>query len=150
MNLPTYRKTSRLLFYTDLLGTRFTLAIAELLWALTLFWPGNTFDRPTYFIMANMAQEHSWAIIFLLSGVTQMTIAITANIDSWFAKLFAGWNAALWVVTVLSMYFSVTPPPAAVSGEAALALASIWIWIRPFVIERGRAHGRKHASYITE
>ena len=51
MNYPLYKKTSCMIFETDLIGTRFTLGLAELIWAFTLFWPGNTFDRPTYEVM---------------------------------------------------------------------------------------------------
>jgi hypothetical protein len=148
MNYPLYQKTSNLIFDTDLLGTRFTLGLAELIWALTLFWPGDTFDRPTYEIMSHLFSEHTWGFIFLLSGVTQLTIAISGLVDHWFSKLFAGWNAVIWIYVVISMYFSVTPPPAAISGEAALALASIWIWVRPFILAKGAVYARKHATAI--
>lgn len=149
MNYPLYKKTSYMIFRTDLIGTRFTLGLAELIWAFTLFWPGNTFDRPTYEVMSHIVNEEAWGLIFLLSGVTQMTIALHGNVDHWFSRIFAGWNAALWVYIVISMYFSVYPPPAAISGETALALASVWIWVRPFILQRGEAYARKHAVSTT-
>jgi hypothetical protein len=148
MNCTVYSKTSSLLFDTDLIGTRVTLGIAELIWALTLFWPGNTFDRPTYEIMSSLFSENIWAFIFLVSGVTQLTIAFSSIFDVWFAKLFAGWNATLWFYTVVSMYLSVSPPPAAISGEAALAIASLWIWLRPFILARGEAYARRYTDGI--
>jgi hypothetical protein len=43
------------------------------------------------------------------------------------------------------MYFSVTPPPAAISGETALAIASIWICIRPLILLRGEKYAREHS-----
>lgn len=149
MNYPLYQKTSQLIFDTDLIGTRFTLGLAELIWAATLFWPGNTFDRPTYDVMAHLFSEQIWGLIFLLSGVTQLTIAISGNIQHWFSRLFAGWNAVLWIYVVVAMYFSVYPPPAAISGETALAIASLWIWVRPFILAKGEAYARKHTIACT-
>lgn len=142
MNYPIYQKTSYLIFDTDLLGTRLTLGLAELLWSLTLFWPGDTFDRPTYHVMAQLFSENMWAVIFLFSGVTQISIAISGNVNHWFSRIFAGWNAALWVYVTVAMYFSVYPPPAAISGEAALAIASVWIWVRPFILAKGERYAR--------
>lgn len=146
MNYQLYKKTSHMIFETDLIGTRFTLGMAELIWAFTLFWPGSTFDRPTYEVMQHIFNEEIWGLVFLLSGVTQITIAIHGNIDHWFSRLFSGWNACLWLYVVVAMYASVYPPPAAISGETALALSSLWIWVRPFILQRGEAYARKHTA----
>lgn len=81
-------------------------------------------------------------MIFLLSGVTQLSIAVNGSIHHWFSRLYAGWNAVLWVYVVVAMYFSVYPPPAAISGETALAIASLWIWARPFILAKGEAYAR--------
>lgn len=141
-----YQKTSSLIFDSDLLGTRVTLGLAELIWALSLFWPGNTFDRPTYTIMSSLFNEQTWAFIFLFSGVTQLTIAFSGLVDHWFSRIFSGWNFVIWAYVVVSMYCSITPPPAAISGEAALAIAAFWIWVRPFILAKGVVYARKHAA----
>ena len=125
-------------FYADLHATRFTLSIAEAIWALTLLWDGDTFGRPTYTQMAHVMPENAWGFIFLLSSITQMSILVHGDYHSRFATYFAGWNYALWLYVTISMYMSVTPPPAAISGEAALALAAGWIWIRSGHIIGGR------------
>ena len=125
-------------FYSDLHATRFTLSIAEAIWALTLLWDGNTFDRPTYMQMSQVMSENAWGFVFLISSVTQASILIIGDYHSRFATYFAGWNCALWLYVTISMYTSVTPPPAAISGEAALALAAGWIWIRSGHIINGR------------
>ena len=44
-------------FDTDPIATRFILAMAEFLWAAMLWWPGDTFGRPTYAIMARVMPE---------------------------------------------------------------------------------------------
>lgn len=125
-----YIRVLRILFYSDLHGTRFMLGLAELLWAASLLWPGDTFDRPTYHLMALAGREEFWALIFGLSAVTQFSILVRGDYHSTFATIFAGWNSVLWSFVVVSMYLSVYPPPAAISGETALALGAGWVWIR--------------------
>ena len=51
---------SRALFDSDLIASRLALFLAEALWAIMLFWPGDTFDRPTYSEMAKLAPELVW------------------------------------------------------------------------------------------
>lgn len=128
---------TRALFDSDLVASRVSLAIAELTWAIMLFWPGDTFARPTYTLMAHVAVEEVWAAVFFLSAVTQISIIAMEDFHSTLARYFAGWNAALWVYTVLSMLLSVYPPPAAIGGEIALALSATWIWLRPLVLLEG-------------
>ena len=125
-------------FYSDLHATRFTLSIAEAIWAMTLLWDGDTFSRPTYMQMSQVMSENAWGFVFLISSVTQASILVRGDYHSRFATYFAGWNCALWLYVTISMYMSVTPPPAAISGEAALALAAGWIWIRSGHIINGR------------
>ena len=133
---------SRALFDSDLVITRLLLGFSELLWAILLAWPGHTFDRPTYHFMAHVMSEEAWAFVFLFSGLTQIFIVGTEGFHGLFARYFAGWNAALWVFIVTSMLASVYPPPAAISGEIVLALAAVWIWVRPLIILRGIEYAR--------
>ena len=119
-----------ILFYTHLHSTRFTLAIAELLWAISLLWPGDTFNRPTYTLMSLLMSETCWAYIFLVTGLFQILILMYANYHSKVAIIFAAWNSLLWWYVVVSMYMSVYPPPAAISGELALALGASWVFTR--------------------
>lgn len=128
---------SRALWDSDLVASRVSLAIAELLWAIMLFWPGDTFSRPTYSMMAQVMSEEAWGLMMLLSAVTQVTIVIALNFHSYFARVFAGWNACIWVFLILSMMLSVSPPPAAISGDMALAFLAVWIWCRPIFLAEG-------------
>lgn len=134
---------SRLLWDTDLVATRFLLAIAEFLWAIMLLWPGDTFGRPTYSHMAVVMSEDAWALTFLLSAITQATIVLTGDFHTRFARYFAGWNAGLWGCVIVSMLLSVYPPPAAIAGEIALACGAVWIWVRPYIL----AEGYRRAGY---
>jgi hypothetical protein len=133
-----YERLARIVFYSDLHGTRFLLGVAELLWFVTLLMPGDTFSRPTYLIMSHVMSEEAWAFLFAMSGITQLTIVFTNNYDSKFAVTFAGWNSVLWWYVVLSMYLSVAPPPAAISGETALAIGAAWVFIRSGFPCKGR------------
>jgi len=129
--------TSRLLWDSDLVGTRFILAIAEFLWALMLVWPGDTFERPTYLVMSHVFNEPTWAFVFLASSITQMTIILQDDFHSKFARYFAAYNATMWSFVVVSMLLSVYPPPAAIAGEIAIAIGAFWIWARPYILVEG-------------
>lgn len=131
------RALSAALWDSDLVGSRLTLAFGEFFWTIMLFWPGDTFGRPTYSHMAIVLSEEIWGIIFFVSCMTQITIVLLDDMHSTFSRYFACWNASLWVYTVYSMLASVYPPPAAIGGEIALALSACWIWIRPYILAQG-------------
>ena len=128
------RNLSSTLFDTDLISTRITLAMAEVLWALMLFWPGDTFVRPTYAIISGVMSETAWAFTFLISGILQIGIVLFNQYGRPWVQVFANWNAVLWVFVVGASLMSVYPPPAAIGGEIALACAAFWIWVRPLII----------------
>ena len=143
MNDRIISSISKVMWDTDLIASRMTLALSEFFWAMMLFWPGDTFERPTYSHMATIMNEEMWGILFLVSAVTQITIVLNNTIHSAFARYFAGWNAILWVYTVTSMILSVYPPPAAIGGELALSLGAVWIWLRPYILAKGYRDVRK-------
>lgn len=126
---------SSALFESDLIATRLSLAVAELLWAVMLLWPGNTFDRPTYFWMSQFGSETLWAFVFLVSGLYQGYIVAAQKVRSRQAEVFACFNAFIWVFTIGCMLASVYPPPAAIGGEISLAVAAFWIAIRPALLK---------------
>ncbi len=132
-----------LIFHSDLHGIRIILGLSEVLWALTLLWTGVTFDRPVYHIMSHIMPEEAWGLIFLLSGITQFGIVYKLDYNSRFSTYFAGWNMALWIYVVISMYLSVSPMPAAISGDTAIAIGAAWIWIRSGHTGLGRRHDDK-------
>ena len=137
------RRLSEALFDSDLIATRVILAIAESLWAIMLWWPGETFGRPTYTIMSLAMPEYLWAVVFTVTASLQIHIVAAAKYRGAFAKGFAAWNAALWGFVVVSMLLSVKPPPAAIAGEIALMLAAVWVFVRPLILAHWyrRAYG---------
>jgi hypothetical protein len=118
-----------LLYESELIAVRVLLAIAEATWAIALLWPGETFMRPTYLGMQRMMPEEAWGVLFIASCFGQVTVLLTKAYHSLPAVVFAGWNSLLWLFCVLSMYMSVYPPPAAISGELALALGASWVFV---------------------
>ena len=125
---------SRALWDSDLVATRISLAIGEMAWAIMLLWPGDTFGRPTYLMMSHTMTEEAWGFLLLLSAATQITIVMCDEYHHWFSRLFAAWNGMLWAFLVLSMMLSVSPPPAAIGGEIAMAMAACWVWLRPALL----------------
>ena len=61
------KASSAALWNTDLISSRLTLAFAELCWTVMLFWPGDTFNRPTYSHMASVMNEEMWGLVFFVS-----------------------------------------------------------------------------------
>ena len=137
---------SRALFDSDLIATRMTLFLAEALWSIMLFWPGSTFDRPTYSEMAKLAPELMWALAFGVSAVLQISIVIYEQCHKTWAQVFAAWNALLWCASVVLMVKGVYPPPAAIGGEVALAVSALWIAIRPAILHRGERYAAAAAA----
>ena len=128
---------SRAIFDSDLIATRLALFLAESCWTIMLFWPGDTFARPTYGLMGAVANEAVWALAFGVSAILQLGIVVYAQCRAPWARVFAAWNAFLWVGTVGLMLASVYPPPAAIGGELALAVSALWIAVRPAILARG-------------
>lgn len=124
---------ARALFSKDMVSARIMLAISEFLWFALLAWPGDTFGRPTYAGMGAVMPEECWALVFLATSMMQAHIIGSEDFHSREARYFAAYNAALWLFVVGSMLASVYPPPAAISGEITLAIASLWIYIKPHI-----------------
>ena len=143
MNERVVSAVRRILFEDQFVGTRLILALSELLWSILLLWPGDTFGRPTYAHMSKVLPEEAWGVVFLVSGVTQLSIVMREDFHSTLARYFSAWNAALWGYIVTSMLLSVSPPPAAISGEIILAFAAAWIWLQPYVAYHGIVYARK-------
>jgi hypothetical protein len=128
------RALKRAIWESDLIGSRFTLALGEFFWAMMLLWPGDSFSRPTYEHMSRVMGEEAWGVMFLISSIIQISIVLSSKMNSTFAWYFAGWNFCFWGYTVWSMLASVYPPPAAIGGEIAMALSAGWIWLRPIIL----------------
>jgi hypothetical protein len=118
-------------YFSDMWATRFTLALGAIFWGIMLFWPGETFDRPTYTLMAKFAPEWTWAGLFLIQGLYAMyDVLCPGNRGKFTLFIDAILGCVLWTLSCICMLLSVYPPPAAIAGEIALALASWWNLVR--------------------
>lgn len=125
---------SRAFFDSDLVATRLMLFFSEMCWAVMLWWPGETFNRPTYYYMGEFAPEFVWAAAFTITAAVQLHIVAFELQETKLAKAFAIWNAALWVSAVGMMLASVYPPPAAIGAEISATLVAVWIAVRPAIL----------------
>ena len=134
------RKMIRLLLYSDLLCTRFTLGISEIMWGVVLIISqGQTFSRPTYAAMKHTGlSEDMWGMIWIVTGITQLYILFSGRHHNLFAVCFAGYNAALWWFVVIGCFLSVQFP-AGMCGEVGLAIAASWVYLRTGWLPRTEA-----------
>ena len=119
-----------LLWRMETTSTRIALALGSLGWGVMLWWPGDTFARPAYSLMAQMLPELGWGSLFLLHGVYSLYSIIT-NQRGKLAFLTEGaLGCALWTGSCAGIILSVYPPPAAIAGEISLAFFSWWHLVR--------------------
>jgi TctA family transporter len=86
--------------------------------------------------MGQYAPEVVWACAFGVSAVLQLSIVLYQQCAAMWARVFAIWNAALWLAAVVLMIAGVYPPPAAIGGEIALTVSALWIAVRPLYFLR--------------
>ena len=125
---------SKILFDMSLDPLRLVLGIAEFIWALNLLLPLNAFQREEYTVMASLAPDYVWGLVFLLSSILQMTITMTNTSHLVRAKIFYFYNFLLWGFAVFSVFFAINPPPVALSGDLVLVAAAGWSFIRPILV----------------
>lgn len=128
-----YRYFVGLFWSADVRPAQFTLGTASIIWAIMLFWPGETFARQTYAVMAHIANEHIWATAFLAVGVANIYNVVSAFWKPWprfISRFDALLTATVWCAAVVSMLIAVSPPPAAIAGEIAIAITAFWIFVR--------------------
>lgn len=131
-----WHSISRLIWDSDLVMGRFMLFVAELIWGVTLFLPGDTFSSEKLPHLAFLS-EYVWGFIFLSFGIIQISIIIYEHIGSSFSKVFNAFNAFLWIYLVFSIIIDSYPPVVGIAGEITLMITAVWIWIRPYILAEG-------------
>ena len=109
---------------------RMFMALASLTWSFLLFWPGDTFARPTYKLMAEFGTEHVWAVLFLIQGLAGLFSLLYNCKKICILVLDSILGCILWTGSCVAMLLSVYPPPAAISAEIIVAWFSWWLLIR--------------------
>lgn len=118
-------------WYRDTAAVQFLIGLAGIFWSVMLFWPGDTFERQTYFYMAEFMSEHAWAWFFGIHGVVMIILSSrVVQFSFWFDVIFMTIGCVLWTGSCIAMLLSVYPPPAAIAAEIALAFGAWWILVR--------------------
>lgn len=135
-----------ILWKSDMEATRFSLAMAGMIWAMLLWWPETLFTptRTTYRIMSEWATEFQWGMAFFVQAFVMFWALFRQRTSKvvWMADGLLG--CVLWTAATAACFAShwqtgvPYAPPAAMSAEVALMLASWWHFIRmPFGDECG-------------
>lgn len=121
---------------SDLIATRFMLAIGALLWAVMLLIPNNTFDRPMFTIVKQVMPEEFWGILFLIQGMAALYALFGGTRRKILIFVDSVLGCFLWTSITAGMIFSTltanatTSAPAAASSSIVLTLASCWVLAR--------------------
>lgn len=124
------KKLLDILRYGDLSVMKLFLSLSAILWAILLFWQGDTFSRPTYTIMGMIMSEDMWAWSFLIQGVLSIYALATDKEGNILFLADAVLGCILWTSSCIAMLLSVYPPPAAISAEILASLFSWWVLVR--------------------
>ena len=139
------KRLYEIVWCSDLLTTRVSLAIGSLIWGLLLLWPGELFTpaRTTYRLMSEIANENVWGVIFVAHSIVSFWQLITRNLKSTGAIANSFVGCILWTSSTIACFLShfVTletfQPPAALGADFAFVLASWWVLTKS-LIERYR------------
>lgn len=118
---------------TDIRPAQIMLGWSSLLWAMMLVWPGDTFARQTYAVMAVIGSEYVWAVAFGFVGLIQLYNSFSAalgELPAWFSKFDSFLSFVVWATAVGSILIAQSPPPAAIAAEIVMAAAAFWIFVR--------------------
>lgn len=119
-----------LLLRSDIEPIRFFIATSSLLWGILLLLPGDTFERPTYTLMASLASEGVWATAHLAHSVTAIYSLFTGAKNKLIFGLDPILGAAIWTTSGIAMLASVSPVPAAIAPHLIGAVAAWWLLVR--------------------
>ena len=130
-----WRRLKSILSYSDITMTKLVIAAGSILWAVMLFWPGDTFGptRQTYSLMAHWMSEYTWATLFMIHGFISTWAILWDRRDGWLVVGDCVLGCLLWTGSCSMMiwaYIPSSPPPAAISAEIVLAMLSWWFLVR--------------------
>jgi hypothetical protein len=126
----------RLTIEVDLTATRFSLALAETFWAVSLFCTDNALSADHYAAMTQAMGQTSWAVVFTLTALAQWTILISGRYHGRVSAAFAGFDAFLWWYIIIGLFTSAGTLPAATGSELSLGCAAGWVLIRTGIKRR--------------
>lgn len=125
-------------------SARLLISLSSLTWAVFLLLPVDSFLNKEYFLMSKIAGEEIWAVLFLTHSFWSFFTLRTGirNTTSLILDGFLG--CILWTSSTVLCFASYWPteidgfllqlsnyhPPAAMSGEVWVSIASWWYLVR--------------------
>lgn len=138
-----------LVFKSDLMAVRLTLGLGAVFIGLGFLWPVPVFPtaaqlaagtgRHTYALMAQIAPEWLWGVMFLTQGTIMLWSLVLDYRNKLLLWIDACFGSVLWSVAIGACYLAYWPgfenimsyrPPAIMGGEVAAAFASWWVFVR--------------------
>lgn len=143
------RRLKKTLFDSDLLLLGFIFVFADLVWAITLLWPGDVFVSDTYSLMSRLMTPLGWSMAFMVGASSRVLFWYFRKLHPYFF-LVAGYDALLWISSTLSVIIAVYPPPPSVaSANIILTLMAVWMWIRPMIMRNWYKKAYSNAGTAT-
>lgn len=128
----------QLIAYSDTTPTRFFLAFAATLWALTLLFPGSTLDRPVYYTMSVVLgtdhAEEKWVVLWGVLAIGLWWRIFSSTPAPRCAVLINYLSVIMYSVSTYSAIATIPYPfPSMIAPGLACVVASIWVLVRTHV-----------------
>lgn len=120
----------RITLEADLAATRFSLALAETFWAVSLIFSDDIMSAEKYSVMAQTMGQKEWGLIFAVIGLMQWAILISGRYHGRAAAALAGMSAFVWWYVIIGLMASQGDLPIAIGSELSLGFAAAWVLIR--------------------
>jgi putative Mn2+ efflux pump MntP len=123
-----------------------------LMFGLTLLQDGNTFEQPSFSIMAHYASEDTWGLVLTLIGALRLTALVLNGTFKWFAPWSIRIRAAsatlccfAWFCIALGLFLGNPGSTGAKTYATLLAvdmIMSIYLGGQAGKVDRGLWNGR--------
>ena len=134
-HIPFKDKLYHLFNESDLIATRFMLALSSLLWGILLLWPGDTFDRSAFSVVKYVMPEEYWGLLYLITGLSALYSLFHGNVKKCLIFTDGLLGSFIWSSMAVGMFLGslksdVSSVPAGTAPIIIFALAAWWILIR--------------------
>lgn len=112
--------------------TRFSSALALLLWSVVLAWPGDTIAGTPALSLLAFWSDGMWSVVLFVVGIL---ISASAIYD-WRRAHAAGlllamiWWSVLTLAILLTSLIRATPPSPGIATYAAFTVGAVWAFLR--------------------
>lgn len=128
-------RLAQLVFFDDTTHARFGLGVVATFWAVGLWLPGDTFERPTYALMRDIygaSGERIFAIAWTFYALVALWRSLSSSrVPTWIALTFNSFGVMLFSAYPASILAqSLKPFPAGIAADVFCWILSVWVLIR--------------------